>query len=100
MSQEDTNIPVQHCGICNFHCVDPESLLDRHFSAIRDYIFKDDGMVQNGWFAMTVALDTIGLVLFQCLLVTLNLNSPFNVPPKVVGSSNIKQDFASEMSPQ
>ena len=43
MSQEDRNIPVWHCGICNFPCVDPESLLDRHFSAIRDYIFKDDG---------------------------------------------------------
>ena len=43
MSQEDSNIPVWHCGICNLPCVDPESLLDRHFSAIRNYIFKDDG---------------------------------------------------------
>ena len=43
MSQEAGNIPVGHCGICNFPCVDPESLLDRHFSTIRDYIFKDDG---------------------------------------------------------
>ena len=57
------------------------------------------GMVQNGCFAMTVALGTIGLVLFQCLLVTLNLNSPFNVPQKAVGSSNIKRDFASKISP-
>ena len=57
------------------------------------------GMVQNGCFAMTVALGTIEPVLFQCLLVTLNLNSPFNVPQKAVESSNIKQDFASETSP-
>ena len=42
MSKEDRNIPVWQCGICNFPCVDQESLLDRHFSAIRDYIFKDD----------------------------------------------------------
>ena len=56
------------------------------------------GMVQNGCFAMTVALGTTGVVLYQCLLVTLNLNSPFNVPQKAVGSSNIKRDFASETS--
>ena len=47
---------------------------------------------------MTVALSTTGVVLYQCLLVTLNLNSPFNVPQKAVGSSNIKWDFASETS--
>ena len=57
------------------------------------------GMVQNGCFAMTVALGIIGAVLHQCLLVTLNLNSPFNVPQKTVGSSNIKWDFASKTSP-
>ena len=54
------------------------------------------GMVQNGYFAMTVALGIIGVVLYQCLLVTLNLNSPINVPQKAVESSNIKRDFASE----
>ena len=47
---------------------------------------------------MTVALGTIGPVLFQCLLVTLSLNSPFNAPQKAVGSSNIKWDFTSETS--
>ena len=52
------------------------------------------GMVQNGYFAMTVALGIIGVVLYQCLLVTLNLNSPINVPQKAVESSNIKQDFS------
>ena len=46
-------------------------------------------MIQNGWFAMTVTLGTIEPVLFQCLVVTMNLNSPFNVPPKAVGSTNI-----------
>ena len=58
------------------------------------------GMVQNGCFAMTVALGTIGVVLFLCLPVTLNSNSPSNVPPKVVGSNNIKRDFSSETSPE
>ena len=57
------------------------------------------GMVQNECFAMTVALGIIGVVLYQCLLVTLNLNSPFNVPQKAIESSNIKRDFASETSP-
>ena len=56
------------------------------------------GMVQNGCFAMTVALGIIGVVLYQCLLVTLNLNSPFNVTQKAVGSCNIKRDFASKTS--
>ena len=42
----------------------------------------------------------IGVVLYQCLLVTLNLNSPNNVPQKAVGSSNIKLDFASETFPK
>ena len=58
------------------------------------------GMVQNGYFAMTVALGTIGVVLFPCLPVTLNSNSPSNVPPKVVGSNNIKRDFSSKTSPK
>ena len=58
------------------------------------------GMVQNGCFAMTVALGIIGVVLYQCLLVTLNLNCPINVPQKAVESSNIKQDFASETYPK
>ena len=58
------------------------------------------GMIQNGYFAMTVALGIIGVVLYQCLLVTLNSNSPSNVPPKVVGSNNIKRDFSSETSPE
>ena len=48
----------------------------------------------------TVALGTIGVVLFTCLPVTLNSNSPSNVPPKVVGSNNIKQDFSSETYPK
>ena len=58
------------------------------------------GMVQNGCFAMTVALGIIGVVLYQCLLVTLNLNFPINVPQKAVGSINIKRDFASETYPR
>ena len=58
------------------------------------------GVVQNGCFAMTVALGIIGIVLYQCLLVTLNLNSPINVPQKAVGSSNIKRDFSSETCPK
>ena len=58
------------------------------------------GMVQNGCFAMPVALGIIGVVLYQCLLVTLNLNSLINVPQKAVGSSNIKQDLSSETCPK
>ena len=58
------------------------------------------GMVQNGCFAMTVALGTIGVVLFPCLPVTLNSNSPSNVPPKAVGGNNIKRDFSSEICPK
>ena len=38
-------------------------------------------------------------MLFLCLPVTLNSNSPSNVPPKVVGS-NIRRDFSSETSPK
>ena len=49
---------------------------------------------------MTVALGIIGVVLYQCLLVTLNLNCPINVPQKAVESSNIKWDFASETYPK
>ena len=49
---------------------------------------------------MTVALGIIGVVLYQCLLVTLNLNCPINVPQKAVESSNIKRDFASETYPK
>ena len=97
MNQEDSNIHVWHCGICNFPCVDPESLLDRHFSAIRNYIFKDE---RYGTKWMLCYDCIIGVVLYQCLPVTLNLNSPFNVPQKAVGSSNIKQDFASKISPK
>ena len=58
------------------------------------------GMVQNGCFAMTVALGTIGVVLFPCPPVTLNSNFPSNVPPKAVGSNNIKRDFSSETCPK
>ena len=57
------------------------------------------GMVQNGCFAMIVVLGIIGVVLYQSLLVTLNLNSPINAPQKAVESSNIKRDFASETYP-
>ena len=58
------------------------------------------GMVQIGWFAMTVALGTIGHVLFPCLTVILNSSSPSSVPPKAVEGSKIKQDFSSETSPR
>ena len=58
------------------------------------------GMVQNGCFAITVALGTIGVVLFPSLPVTLNSNSPSNVPPKAVGSNNINWDFSSETCPK
>ena len=56
------------------------------------------GMVLIGYFAMTVALGTIGHVLSLCLPVTLNSNSSSNVPPNAAGSNNSKQDFSSETS--
>ena len=56
------------------------------------------GMVLIGYFAMTVALGTIGHVLSPCLPVTLNSNFPSYAPPKAVGSNNSKRDFSSETS--
>ena len=49
---------------------------------------------------MTVALGTIGVVLFPCLPVTLNSNFPSNVPPKAVESHYIKRDFSCKTCPK
>ena len=99
MSQQDTNIPVWHCGICSFPCVDPESLLNRHFSAIRDCIFKDDGDGTK-W---VLCYDCGTSYHWSCVVSMSTSDSelkfPYQCTPKAVGSSNIKRDFASETFP-